>query len=145
MLFTDYRQQAGFDCGLAEMQVVLNYYGWRKRDTVDLKNMVTPTDGIDPRTMESVFRRLGYRCTAGEMSLKTLRHLTHDEIPVICVVKDHYVTVASITARSVRYHDPSPGEDGGDKKKPIPDFLEWWKDADRLGAIYHQWAIAVWQ
>jgi hypothetical protein len=73
-----------------------------------------------------------------------MRHWTQNR-PVICLVQrggvGHWVVAGRVTQRRAHYQCPSigPGSQGRTT------FMNAWRDVDRLGAVYRQWAIVAWR
>lgn len=132
----DVRQKRDYDCGKAATACVLQLLD----ASADLRVLgTTPTDGTDPRAIESCLRLAGCKVVSGEMTLGDLRHFTRTGRPVIAVVNGHYVVVAGVSRGKVHYQDPLEGPQRCSEK----DFAKWWKEADRLGVVYDQFGIAV--
>ena len=129
-------QYGAASCGRAAAACVLRHFG----KAADLRGLVTTAiDGTDPRTLESLLRKTGLRVVAGEMTAADLKHFTGTGRPVIAVVRNHYVVVAGVARGRVHYQDPQAGP----ARKLLAEFLDWWRDDDRLGAAYHRFGIAA--
>jgi ABC-type bacteriocin/lantibiotic exporter with double-glycine peptidase domain len=140
----DMRQKTDYDCGVVAVKVLLKALG--KRLTPDnMKHLSTsPVDGTDPRSIESLLRKLGLHVLSGEMTWNDLVYFTQTR-PVICLITldsiGHWVVASGIKDGRMHYQDPSEGPKNLGKKK----WHDVWKDIDRLGAVYRQWGITAWR
>jgi len=144
MKLPDIRQEGSHDCGLAACRTVAKLY--RRRWTPELTARLGTSliDGTDPRAIESTLRFCGFGVIAGEMTLDDLQYQTQLRRPVICLITregvGHYVVVSGIDCGRIRLQCPAEGPIATSKTK----FITSWRDVDRLGATYHQFALAVW-
>jgi ABC-type bacteriocin/lantibiotic exporter with double-glycine peptidase domain len=145
MKLPDIRQQSGYDCGLAACRIVSRLFRRRWGPDLTARLGTSPMDGTDPRAIESTLRHVGWGVIAGEMTIDDLRHHTALERPVICLITrggiGHYVVVGGIDCGRIHVQCPADGPIITSSSK----FIAAWQDVDRLGAIYHQFALAVWK
>lgn len=146
----DVRRNDGFSCGAAAVAVALRYFGRRRgQDELAERLLVTQVDGTDVRAMEAVLRRCGLRVISGEMTLDDLSHharLGRPVITPITVADDgrevgHYVVTAGRRRGRVHFQDPTDGP----LRMSDARFLGCWRDYDRLGGLYLQFGLAVWE
>ena len=53
----------------------------------------------------------------------------------------HWIVAGHVTQRRAHYQCPSIGPDSQGRTT----FMNAWRDVDRLGAVYRQWAIVAWR
>lgn len=141
----DRRQVDDWSCGLVTAGVCLELIGWPPRlaDDRAADLVATPIDGTDPRSLESLFRRLRLPVVAGEMDWADLAYHTGRGRPVACLVRldgsGHWVAVWSASSRRVRWHCPT---NGPSEASPAAFRRGWW-DWDRAGVDYRCWGVAV--
>jgi ABC-type bacteriocin/lantibiotic exporter with double-glycine peptidase domain len=141
---SDMRQKNGYDCGIVAVKVLLKALGKRLTPENEISLSTSPIDGTDPRSIESLLRKLGLHVLSGEMSWQDLAYFTQTR-PVICLITldnvGHWVVASGLKDGKLHYQDPSGGPRSLGKKK----WHDVWCDIDRLGAIYRQWGIAAWR
>jgi ABC-type bacteriocin/lantibiotic exporter with double-glycine peptidase domain len=139
----DIRQRESWDCGPAAVRSALTALGYRPPDLMATVLGTSPSDGTDPRAVESYLRREGLAVISGEMTLADLTHFTKTGRPVLCLVTKagcgHWVTVAGRSRGRVHFQDP----DTGPSRLSDAAFLAEWIDHDRLGVTYRQFGLAV--
>jgi ABC-type bacteriocin/lantibiotic exporter with double-glycine peptidase domain len=140
----DIRQQASHDCGDAAVRVVLRALRRRPFEPAIAHLATDPIDGTDPRAIETCLRAHGLLVLSGSATWGDLRHWTQNR-PVICLVQrggvGHWVVTGHVTQRRAHYQCPSIGPDSQGRTT----FMNAWRDVDRLGAVYRQWAIVAWR
>lgn len=140
----DIRQQAEYDCGPAAVRVLLRAI--RKRPSPDAMRHLgtTAIDGTDPRAIEVCLRAHGLMVNSGSLHWDLLGPVCR-KMPVLTLVTrggvGHWVVVAGVENGTVHYQCPSNGPEKMGRRA----WIRWWRDVDRLGAIYHQWVIAAWR
>ncbi len=137
----DIRQESDHDCAECAAKIVLRFFGIREYPAFS-----TPTDGADPRQIESALRLSGLCVASGEMKIEDVRHYCSTGRPVICLVKTegvgHYVVARGVTSKRVYYQDPFCGG----KFKTIPTWTTWWfDDTTRWGAGFWNFGLAAWK
>lgn len=144
MKLPDIRQDGSHDCGLAACRIIARRYRRRWSAELAARLGTSPIDGTDPRAIESTLRYAGYGVIAGEMTIADLRYQTELKRPVICLITrnnvGHYVVVRRVDCRNIYLQCPADGPIVEGKTK----FMGSWRDVDRLGASYHQFALAIW-
>lgn len=138
----DIRQADGHDCGEAAIRCVVQHH---TPGAAVVLNLATPHYGLDPATMESVFRgRLGWCVSAGERTLDELAYYANDGRPVVCPVQrhgtGHYVVVGQVTGRRVYFHDPTDGP----AWLTVTDWIAGWTDEGRFGAEFWRFGLVAW-
>lgn len=138
----DVRQDRDDSCGSAAVEIVRRFFGV-PRVAPDLAN---PIQGMAPDTVSAVLRALGLRCLAGQLvgGVADLKHYTRLGFPVVCPVTlddaGHWVVVAGVERRRVRYQCPTHGP----RSLAESDWLANWHDtsAETLQA-FDRWGIVV--
>jgi len=145
MKLPDIRQQNNHDCGLAACRIVARLFRRRWTSELTARLGTSPMDGTDPRAIESTLRHIGWGVIAGEMTIDDLRHHATLERPTICLITragvGHYVVVGGIDCGRIHVQCPADGPLTTSRAK----FLAAWRDVDRLGAVYHQFGLAIWK
>ena len=145
MKLPDIRQQNNHDCGLAACRIVARLFRRRWTPELTARLGTSPMDGTDPRAIESTLRHIGWGVISGEMTIDDLRHHATLERPTICLITragvGHYVVVGGIDCGRIQVQCPADGPIITSRAK----FLAAWRDVDRLGAVYHQFGLAVWK
>lgn len=100
-------QRLDSDCGVACVQMILNWLEQNKRGIGGLGSVI---DGLQVRTIESYLREKGLRVISGNFDIHMLRHHVRQGAPVICLVRDHYVLVKGFRPRKVLFNCPVRGE-----------------------------------
>lgn len=144
----DLRQIDNFDCGPAAARVAISAYGYRvSQASITNALFSNNMDGTDPRTLEAMLRKNGWRVLSGDMTIEDLKVQTKLGRPVIVLVTldcgGHYVTVRGVRRGKVHFHD-SRHYSGGFKSLPIQEFEAAWYDFDRFGAEYRNFGLALW-
>jgi len=140
----DWRQQQQWDCGPTAVRILLRSLRRRPVPTAMAHLAASPIDGTDPRAVEIALRAHDLRVMSGSATWDDLRHMTQNRA-VICLIQcdgvGHWVVAGRVTHRRISYQCPSAG--------PVcesrADWMARWRDVDRLGATYHQWAICGWR
>ena len=128
-------QRLDSDCGVACLQMVLDWFEVRNRGITGLS---TAIDGLQIRTMESFLREKGLCVVSGNLDISTLKHYVRHSIPVICLVHDHYVVVKGFLPRKVVYNCPEKGE----IQESLAKFKKnWFKLADDQTLV--NWGIVA--
>jgi ABC-type bacteriocin/lantibiotic exporter with double-glycine peptidase domain len=141
LVLPSHLQRNGHDCAEAAVQVVLDFHG-----VTAVARFSTAIDGADPRTVEGVFRKLGFRVVSGEMTADDLKHWCGEGKPPIVLVRwpdgadSHYFCVRGISRGRVFYMDP----ESGPGSCPLSEFQAAWAASGRLGETYRGWAIVGW-
>ncbi len=137
IILPDERQRADHDCGLAAMRTVLKYWGYAPRLSA---NLASEIDGTNPRTIESVFRKMGFSVMSGNMEADHLRAFLRKARPIICAIESHYVVISSVARKWIEYQCPSDGP----KREVLDTFVERWHDYGGWGEAYSQFGICAW-
>ncbi len=142
----DLRQSGDHDCGLVAVQVVLRHIKRRPKASHFQILNCTSLDGTDPRSIEAFFRSIGCHVLAGSMQWDDLKAFTLTDRAIICLTTPahgigHYVVVAGIDTSTIHYQCSTEGPCRSGKRT----WMKSWHEVDRLGAVYHQWAICVWR
>jgi len=126
-------QNGDSDCGVACIQMLLNYHKVRKNGS--LANAV---DGVQIRTIESYLREKGLYVIAGNMTTAILKHFVKQKLPIICLIDGHYVLVKGFVPRKIIYNCPVSGE----VVESLVKFnSKWFNDHD--GNCLTSWAIVA--
>lgn len=138
----DRRQSAGHDCGLA---CALTAYEYLSVDIPELPDWLPcERQGMSPQVLEAFLRHGGLGTVAGELQdLKELQWHVDRGRPVACLVSlhgGHWVCVRGVSRGRVYLQDPTRGR--WDVR--ADEFAGLWKDVDRMGTQYYQWAVAAW-
>lgn len=135
------RQGQPHECGKAVLQAVLAFHG-----IVAPVNVSTPTDGTDPREIESFLRRLRMPVISGTMEIEDLRHFANTRRPPIVLIHppdyadSHYVVVRGVGRGAVYTYDP----DGCQNQRfGFPDWAVAWHATGRFEP-FRRWAIVSW-
>lgn len=143
----DVRQRKDYDCGAACVSALLSFYG---REWPTVWQLANPVQGMDPATVEAVFRAAGLDVLSGAMTLADLAHFARSGRPVMCPVHTdddgpHWVVVrgvgdmpgAGTMGAWVFHHCPTSG--------PIhlreADWLEVWYGLAYDGQAFDRWGI----
>lgn len=127
-------QRLDCDCGVACVQMLLNWLEQNKRGIMGLGSVI---DGLQVRTIESFLREKGLRVISGNLDIHMLRHHVRQGSPVICLVTDHYVLVKGFIPRKIIYNCPMDGE----KTESIAKFKKRWATTSDYTLI--NWGIAA--
>jgi ABC-type bacteriocin/lantibiotic exporter with double-glycine peptidase domain len=129
-------QKKSTDCGVACVEMVLEYFKINKRGLESLANSI---DGVQVRTIESFLREKGMHVIAGNLNYAHLKHFMDYKVPIICLQKDHYVVAKYVADYSIYYNCPIQGE----CKIRCKQFMrEWWNEKD--GEVLTNWGIIAW-
>lgn len=137
----DIRQDAGHDCGHAAIRCVIQHH---TPGAVVVIYLSSPQWGLDPATMESIFRaKLAWNTSCGERTLDELAYYCSDGRPVICPIQrqggGHYVVVRAVTSKRVYYHCPIDGPTWAN----VNDWLASWTDGGRWGEFW-RFGLVAW-
>lgn len=128
-------QKNDSDCGVACVQMVLNYYQDNHRGIQSLTNTV---DGVQVRTIESFFREKGYMVVSGNLDLRLLRQFIKLKVPVICLTQGHYIVIVGTYRDKIIYNCPINGQT---IESTIKFKKKWTNISD--GACLINWGIVV--
>lgn len=135
-------QSADFDCATACMTALVRFH--KTRGAV-LSDLASPEAGMDPATVELIFRKAGWKVNAGERSLDDLQSNCLAGRPVMCLItregEGHWIVVAGVTPRRIYFHDPLEGM----RFVTHVEFLEFWHDIGRYGATFHNFGMVAWK
>lgn len=137
----DIRQDGAHDCGHAAMRCVIEYH---QPGAVVVVNLASPQWGMDPATMESLFRaKLSWNTSCGERTVDELEYYCNDGRPVITPIQlhgtGHYVVVRHVTRNRVYYHDPVDGAGW----MTVADWVASWRDGGRWGE-FNRFGLVAW-
>lgn len=142
----DIRMETSHDCGRAAARCVLAFHG-----IVTHVTLSSPTDGTDPRELESLFRRMGLHVVSGEMSVADVDWFCgqgkRKGRPVICLVHwpgdeaSHYVVARGVSKGKMWLHDT----ESGPRSVQLDKWCEAWQAKDgRMSERWRCWGIAAW-
>jgi ABC-type bacteriocin/lantibiotic exporter with double-glycine peptidase domain len=126
-------QNGDSDCGVACLQMLLNYHKVRRHGS--LANAV---DGVQIRTIESFLREKGLQVVAGNMTIHLLKYFVARKLPIICLIDGHYVLVKGFEPRKIIYNCPALGE----LKESLVKFNKKWFNTHD-GNCLTSWAIVA--
>lgn len=137
----DIRQQDDHDCGHAVMRCVIQHHAPGSLLVIDLS---TPQFGLDPATMEALFRaKLGWCTSCGERTYSDLAHYCRTDRPVICPIQldagGHYVIVHRVTEKRVHFQCPIDGP----KWMGRDEWLRRWTDGGRFASFW-RFGLVAW-
>ena len=143
----DVRQEQSWDCGLAAVQAVCQFFAIdpQDRDGILAALGSTPEAGTSPAEILAFFSRVGLVTTAaGEMTVADLHRCFADGQPVLCPVRvegrvGHWVVVIGVGLGQVFIQDPAAGR----RMIAEDDWLAMWADSDAEGTPYVRYGIAV--
>jgi ABC-type bacteriocin/lantibiotic exporter with double-glycine peptidase domain len=128
-------QKHDSDCGVACVQMVLNYYQTNNRG---IHSLTSSIDGVQARTIESYLREKGFMIVSGNMDLKLLRYYIKAKTPIICLIEGHYIVVTGFDKRKIVYNCPANGQ----VIESLAKFKKKWFNISD-GACLVNWGIAV--
>lgn len=127
-------QQTNSDCGKACIRMVLEYYGSNLRGLDSLANAI---DGVQVRTIEAYMRERGFPVASGNFNYNLLSYFHDRKVPVICLLRDHYVVVKHVKDYRIVYNCPIEGEVSCTANQ----FKKKWA-AEVDGDVLFNWGIA---
>jgi len=137
-LLPDVRQTQDFDCGIAALRCLFQYW---ERPLPHIP--CTPHEGTHPATILAVLNNAGFRVLSGQADIPILKSLVKLGYPVITLIRQegvgHYVVVSDIHRGKVYYQDPL----NGPVSSKVTDFVEIWLDVDMFGTDYRQYVICA--
>lgn len=150
-------QTYNYDCGVKALQIVLAYYGIKKREDYLIKHTKTSQkEGTPIQGIISLIKKYGLKIISSEMTIKDLKYFIKLKIPVILVLqawtkqkkinwqKDwndgHYVVAIGYTNDRIIFKDPFSFELTYLRYKELE---KRWHDVDANGKKYIHHGIAV--
>ena len=129
-------QKTSSDCGVACVQMMLDYHKMNTRGILSLSSTI---DGLQVRTIESFLREKGFSVVAGNMNLNFIKYCIKNKIPVITLLDNHYIIIKGFQNRKILYNDPEKGEMS---ESVIKFNKRWFNISD--GAHLINWGITAW-
>lgn len=129
-------QKTASDCGVACVQMMLDYYQTNNRGVQSLSSSI---DGLQVRTIESFLREKGFSVISGNMNMEFIRYFIRNKIPVITLLNNHYIIIKGFGNRRIIYNDPEKGEI---YEGVIKFNKHWYNISD--GAHLINWGVAAW-